>query len=333
MDFCCASSVHVSFHFLLSPSRFNFNHQGRNYSLSNQPINLILGFVLVSISKMVFKKGHKSYALRLLGILLGVMASMGMVAYFINYSTEKTNKISFKAAGLKYREHFTVEEIMSVPVKPIEEKEREGKSSSLSVRNHDNKNSTKNSIAKTDQGKNSTYSTFTEVRKVSLDNTEISSDLQVLSSFDCVKSIPAVLIEYVSKTFLNEYGKAHKDFHSQYETDETLPSLKAFNIDCSIDQNCSTSFQYDKQYGLDTTADNSYRREEVFYCCPSAHSLTNQTISDVCEHGQSIVGKSVFRESKESTFLEWVIEHTTLTRADLWIPKGIHCVGFDPFSL
>ena len=278
---------------------------------------------------MVFKKGHKSHALRLLGMLLGVMASMAMVAYFINYSTEKTNKISFKAAGLKYREYFTTQDIqLSVP--SVEEKQRKNTSSYTSMQNYENQNSTNNnnSIAETEvteQNKNSTKSTLTEVRKPYVESKEISTDLQVLSSFDCVKSIPAVLMEYVSNTFLNEYGQAHKDFHSQYEADETLPLLKAFNIDCSIDQNCSTSFQYDKQYGLNTTADNTYRREEVFYCCPSAHISTSQTVSDICKRGQSIVGKSVFRESKDSTFLERVIEFVTYSPVSFESTKRKTC--------
>ena len=259
---------------------------------------------------MAFKKGHKSHALHVLGILLGILALIGIVAYFMNLSTEKTNKVSFKAAGLKYREYFTIEDIhFSVPDIPIEEKQSKNTSSSTSMKNYENQNSTNknNSIAETEQDKNSTKS-LTEVRKLYVESTKISPDLQALSSFDCVKSIPAVLMEYISNTFLNEYGQAHTDFHSQYETDETLPLLKAFNIDCSTDQNCSTSFQYDKQYGLNTTADSTYRRQEVFYCCPSTHILTNQTISDICERGQSVVGKSVFRESKDSTFLERVIE-------------------------
>ena len=51
--------------------------------------------------------------------------------------------------------------------------------------------------------------------------------------------------------------------------------------------------------------------EELFYCCPSVHNLTNETISEVCKRAQAIAGRSVFRESKESTFLEWVIELST----------------------
>ena len=142
---------------------------------------------------------------------------------------------------------------------------------------------------------------------MAIEKMETSSDLQVLSSFDCVKSIPAVLLDYVSSMFINEYGKSHEDFHSQYETEETLLLLEQFNVNCDIDQNCSALFQYDKQYGLNTTADKTFLKKGVFYCCPSVHSLTNQTVSDVCKQAQKIAGKSVFRESKNSTFLERVI--------------------------
>ena len=135
----------------------------------------------------------------------------------------------------------------------------------------------------------------------------MSSDLQVLSSFDCVKSIPAVLLDYVSSMFLNQYGKSHTDFHFQQKIDETLPLLKQFNISCGIEQNCSTFFQYDKQYGLNTTADKTFQRKDVFYCCPSVHNLTNATISNVCNSAQAVAQKSIFRESKDSTFLGGVI--------------------------
>ena len=74
---------------------------------------MILCSILAYILKLVFKKGHKSHALRLLGILLGVMGSIVMVAYFINYSTEQTNKVSFKAAGIKYREQYTISEVVT----------------------------------------------------------------------------------------------------------------------------------------------------------------------------------------------------------------------------
>ena len=239
---------------------------------------MILCSILAYILKLVFKKGHKSHALRLLGILLGVMGSVVMVAYFINYSTEQTNKVSFKAAGIKYKEQYTISEVVT---------RRE----------------------ETEKHKNSTSSSLTtEIKQpVAGENAKISSDLQVLSSFDCAKSIPTVLLEYVSNTFLNEYGRSHKDFHSQNIIGETLPLLKQLNINCGIDQKCSTLFQYDKPYGVSTTGDKTYVREDVFYCCPSVHSMTNQTISDVCKRAQTIVGKSIFRESKNSTFLGRVI--------------------------
>ena len=225
-------------------------------------------------------------------MLLAFLASIGMVAYFINYSTEQTKKVSFKAARLEYRKHYTVEVIMSPPVMPTKEKQLNTKS--LSSAKPEGKNQTIvtkiNSVNKPEQA----------------ENTEIIRDLQVLSSFDCVKSIPTVLLDYLSNMFLSEYGRSHQDFHSAHKVDERLPLLKSFSINCDMDQNCSTSFQYDKQYGVSTTADKTYSRKDVFYCCPSIHSLTNQTISDTCERAQKVVGKSGFRESKNSALLEKV---------------------------
>ena len=123
-----------------------------------------------------------------------------MVGYFINYSTGQTNKVSFKAAGFKYREQYTIEKITNLPDMPIEEAKVKVKQS------------------------------FT------VKNTE--SDLQVLSSFDCVKAIPTVLIDYISNTFVNEYGRSHRDFHSEHRIDETLPLLEKYNLNCDINQNC-----------------------------------------------------------------------------------------------
>ena len=242
---------------------------------------------------MVFNKGHKSNALRLFGFLLGVMALIGTVAYFINSSTDQTNKVSFKAAGVKYKEHFIVSEFMSRP-----EVRYKNASNELSQKTT-NENS---SMTETAPLKNSTNSTLTK-KPVASESIEISSDLQVLSSFDCMKSIPTVLMDYMSNMFLYEYGRSHEDFHSQQKIDETLPQLKKFNINCDKDQNCSTSFQYDKQYGLNTTGDNTYQRKELFYCCPSVHISKDEPISNICKRAQTVVGKSVFRDSKDSTFL------------------------------
>ena len=241
---------------------------------------------------MVFKKGYKSHALRLFGLLLGLIALIGMVAYFINSSSEETKKVSFKAAGLKYKQYFTFTEIVSRP-----EVRYKNTSSSYILEIYGI--STQNGTIQNTTNKNSSMA-----ETVARENMVISSDLQVLSSFDCVKSIPTVLLEYLSNMFLNEYGRSHKDFHSQQRIDEELPLLEKFSINCDVDQNCSALFQYDKQYGLKTSADNMYQREEIFYCCPSVHFPSNEPISNVCKRAQAVVEKSVFRESKESTFLE-----------------------------
>ena len=258
---------------------------------------MALCFICVSVLKIITKKGHKSSALRLLGIIIAVFASFGMIAYSMNKSIEKTNKVSFKAAGQEYRKQFKVVEIKSLPV-AIEEKHTT------------EKDLQKGNFSKALKVKKSTNSSSPRVvKQLATKKTEISLDLQVLSSFDCVRSIPTILLDYISNTFLHEYGRSHKDFHSQHEIDETLPLLSQFNISCNIDQNCSALFQYDKQYGISTTADKTYSRPDVFYCCPSVHRIRNQTISNVCEQAQTITGKSIFRESKNSAFLERVIEN------------------------
>ena len=238
------------------------------------------------------------------------MAFIGTVAYFINSSTDKTNKISFKAAGVKYKQYFTVTESLSLP-----EVRYKNTSSYNSMQNYTGQNSiNENSLfAETAQVQNSTNSTLNKAGKqpVARENIEISSDLQVFSSFDCVKSLPTVLLDYISNMFLNEYGRSHNDFHSQQRIDETLPLLKQFTINCGMDQNCSSFFQYDKEYGLNTTADKTYQRKKLFYCCPSIHNSRNEPRSNICKRAQAVVGKSVFRESRNSTFLGLVIEFVT----------------------
>ena len=250
--------------------------------------------------KLIFKKGHKSHALRLLGILLCVMASTGMVAYFINTSVEQTSKVSFKAAGVKYKEHFLLPRISSLPDTQVErtseQKVQEILKYFFQALEDETSNSTLTGEVKQSEAKESM---------------EIGPDLQILSSFNCVKSAPSVLVDYLSTMFLNQYGRSHKDFHSQQIVDEPLPLLKQFNINCGVDQNCSTSFQYDKQYGLNTTADNTFLRKDVFYCCPSVHSSANETMSEVCRRAQKVAERSVFRNSKESTFLGRVTEFST----------------------
>ena len=246
------------------------------------------------------------------------MTSIGIVAYYMNHSTEQTNKVSFKAARIKYREQYRVEEIMSPPVVSTNKKQRQNTSSFALIQNAKYPNSTNkpNLVAettKTDETLTNSSLTKPVVKQsIAVKKTLISSDLQVLSSFDCIRSIPAVLLDYTSNMFLNEYGQSHKDFHSLHRINETLPLLKRFNINCDVDQNCSTSFQYDKSYGVSTTGDETYIKQDLFYCCPSVHNETDQAISDVCKRAQKIVGKSIFRESKNSTFLERVIELITI---------------------
>ena len=227
------------------------------------------------------------------------MALAGIIAYFINYSTERTNKVSFKAAGVKYKQHFKVSELSSLPDLPADKKQKPERKKQKIL---------KNAFQAFNDG-NSTNSSFTKEVKQSQseENLEVGLDLQVFSSFDCVKSIPTVLLDYTSTMFRNEYGKSHKDFHSEYEIEETIPLLEKFNINCDIDQNCSALFQFDKHYGLRTSADKTFKRNELFYCCPSVHSLTNVTITNACKRAQTAARKSIFRESKDSTFLGGVI--------------------------
>ena len=231
------------------------------------------------------------------------MALAGIIAYFINYSTEQTNKVSFKAAGVKYKQHFVVSELSSLADTPADKKQTPEQKVQEILKN----------FFQALKHQNSTNSSFSRVIKQPIvkETTEISSDLQVFSSFDCVKSIPTVLLDYISNTFLDEYARSHTDFHFQYRLDETLPLLKNLNINCDIDQNCSTSFQYDKQYGLNTTGDNTYQRKELFYCCPSVHISKDEPISNICKRAQTLTGKSIFRESKDSAFMERVNELST----------------------
>ena len=258
--------------------------------------------------KLLIKKGHKSRALRMLGVLQLIGWSLLFGAYFMNENFAETNKISYKAAGVKYKEQHTVAEIISLSGLPTVKEQRKSMVPSISMRIEENYNSINEnkSIIRLEEDKQPTNLELTKIvrQSVALKSKEISSDLKILSSFDCVKSIPTVLLDYISNTFLSEYGRSHEDFHIQYTLDETLPLLKEFNVNCGVDQNCSTSFQYDKQYGVSTTGDKMYVRNDIFYCCPSVHSLTNQTISNVCKRAQALVGKSIFRESKNSTFLE-----------------------------
>ena len=131
------------------------------------------------------------------------MASVWMVGYFINYSTEQTNKVSFKAAGFKYREQYTMEKIKNLPDMPIEEEKQKNTNSSKSMQNEFNNNQVlinkNNLIAETKKDENFTKTSLAKVKvKQSFTAKNTESDVQVLSSFDCVKAIPTVLIDYIS---------------------------------------------------------------------------------------------------------------------------------------
>ena len=155
--------------------------------MSNQPINLILCVFCVSVLKMAFKKGHKSSAFRLFWVLLAISALIGLAAYFMNVSTEQTNKVSFKAAGLKYREMFTDTKAMSLLDVPFEEKQQKNRSTQdYKSQNSTNKNNTE---SENEQHKISSLTTTVLNQPGAVEMTKITSDLQVLSSFDCVKDL------------------------------------------------------------------------------------------------------------------------------------------------
>ena len=141
---------------------------------------------------------------------------------------------------------------------------------------------------------------ITEKRDENLPKKKNQPDLSVLSSFDCSRPFPQTLHSYIDNTFKTEFQLSHDDIHQKRPDEESLPVLMDVQTNCTVDSECQTLFEYDKQYGINTTVDNVRKVNDMFLCCP------HESASNRCKQAKSIIRKSSVREAKSPVLLETV---------------------------
>ena len=82
--------------------------------------------------------------------------------------------------------------------------------------------------------------------------------------------------------------------------EQILPLLTDVSTSCKFGQGCTTTFEYDKQYGTNTTFDNKLLVNGSFYCCSYADGAADPR---VCQEAKLKQDKSTLRESKEPVLL------------------------------
>lgn len=95
-------------------------------------------------------------------------------------------------------------------------------------------------------------------------------DLSVLSSFNCSERVPQVLHDFIDSTFVGEQNKIRNAMatHPIYKDDLTsLPALQWTETSCSVDQPCTSLFQYERPYGVAFDVENQRNKTAIFYCC------------------------------------------------------------------
>ena len=248
-------------------------------------------------------------------MIIIVLTLIGLMANWMQISTDSTSKFSFKGAGTVHRRRY----IMKREIDSFDSQIKIVKKSS-------NLSSTNETISsgKAQQPLNQTVSNKTfvyESIEKNLADTKKSHSFRVLSSFECDGSIPSALTNYVSNTFVTEYKRSYGDvilgntfLHVSNMTFFTrfMPNLTDVRISCDLDKPCQTLFIYDKKRGLDKAyskenifsgSDKVYPRDDVFFCCPP---MDDETFTDECNHAKGVIQKSTFRESKKPFFLERV---------------------------
>ena len=237
--------------------------------------------------------------------------------YISKVSIDTTNKFSFKAVGNLWRKRLKLlvvdrEEVYYVHNITSNEtvNSNENESNSTSQRRSISTKTT--SLQSTLSLKNSSIESPSNLTKI------ISNNLSVFSSFNCFMDFPSSIAEYLNYTFKSQFELGHVDLYEKDINDdvEKLPILLDVRATCSVDGECKTYFEFDKQYGLQTNYEGNMALDNMFYCC--ALDLTNTT-NELCKQAKPLVKKSILRESKNPVLLV----SSTLTFFKFWCYKYI----------
>ena len=107
----------------------------------------------------------------------------------------------------------------------------------------------------------------------------------------------------ITNTFRPQSKLSRNDNHKNYNDsakEEILPLLTDVSTSCKFGQGCTTTFEYDKQYGTNTTFDNKLIVNGSFYCC--SYAVCSAGLK-VCKEAKLKQDKLTLTESKEPVLL------------------------------
>ena len=257
-----------------------------------QVVNISLLASLAFVVNLVRRKGYKSKSFTALLVLFLLMIPIAFIAAGLNASIDKTNKMSFNAFG-KYYKRARLEMKLARPTVNYVHNSTDDQNQTTTA-----ELSTISSVLPMSNTLPSNHTII--INQVSAKN---EVDLVVLSSFNCYSKFPEVIHEYINNTFRSEFKLSHNDIHKNYNDsaqEQILPLLTDVSTSCKFGQGCTTTLDYDKQYGTNTTFDNKLLVNGSFYCCSYAVGSADPK---VCQEAKLKQDKSTLRESKEPVLL------------------------------
>ena len=230
----------------------------------------------------------------------GCMAVIGIIGAGISRSIESTNKYSFRAVGLLHRKGNKDLKRNEPILDFIGNETVRNLSSSVNSTKDSNfmSSTTEKSLMVLYQNLKNDSSSDLQRNQTNLELQAENdlNDLLPFSSFDCFLTFPKSITDYINNTFIEQFNLSHVDiFSDQHENEQELPLLKSVFTSCYADQICSTFFEYDKQYGTDTSHDNVIQVNDIFHCC--SYDQINQT-SETCKKAKPSIKKSILSHSK-----------------------------------
>ena len=240
--------------------------------------------------------GFKSRSLSFMLVGCLCLALIAVVAFEMNNSIDKTGKYTFKALGLMHRKRHQIKKpefVDQAATYSAESNETDLNATVEETTMFPDWLLVTENVTSDQKLDNRTFPTINEVSTL--------NKLLPFSSFDCFLEFPQSITDYINTTFLEEYIQLHKDINEKEKGDiEQLPLLESVRTTCFSDQNCTTYFEYDKQYGINTSHDNVLEITKIFYCCPFKQI---NTTSEICKYAEPVIERSLMRESKNPLLL------------------------------
>ena len=261
--------------------------------------------LIVWFFSILRREGFKSRAFVIMLCAFGCMAVIGIIGAGMSRSIESTNKYSFRAVGLLHRKGDRDRKRNKLFLDFIGNETVKNLSNSANTTKDPSFINSTTEINLMDLYQSSKNDSSLDLQR-NQTNLEIEvendlNDLLLFSSFDCFLTFPSSITDYINNTFIEQFNLSHVDiFSDQHENEQELPLLKSVFTSCYADQICTTFFEYDKQYGIDTSHDNVIQVNDIFHCC--SYDQINQT-SETCKKAKPSIEKSILSHSKRPVLM------------------------------